>query len=187
MAWPMPWPCCGPHWSVRKISISNVPCRNSIRFWYGSFLAIRVVDQLLPIGRSWSTSVSGAFVRWILNNASGLQNLGEESDSLFRCRYYTRLLLSRNPLPVSGYKPVTPVAQTARYRIRDQCQPAPPADVSGYSQGRLRLGFDGAAFNPQHGLDGFKPEMFSNRHPQVRSAGDETKIMPLLMRQHKLH
>src|SRR5258707_780538 len=31
IAWPMPWPCCGPHCRVRRTSMSRVPCRSSRR------------------------------------------------------------------------------------------------------------------------------------------------------------
>ena len=31
IAWPMPWPCCGPHCSVRRTSMSRVPWSSSRR------------------------------------------------------------------------------------------------------------------------------------------------------------
>src|ERR1044071_463956 len=51
----MPYPCCGPHCSVCRMSMSSVPCSSSIRFLYWSFSLIDVdtllavaVDCLLP-------------------------------------------------------------------------------------------------------------------------------------------
>src|SRR5438876_5579409 len=51
----MPYPCCGPHCSVCRMSMSSVPCSSSIRFLYWSFSFIDVdtllavaVDCLLP-------------------------------------------------------------------------------------------------------------------------------------------
>src|ERR1700721_1422041 len=51
----MPYPCCGPHCSVCRMSMSSVPCSSSIRFLYWSFSFINVdtllaveVDCLLP-------------------------------------------------------------------------------------------------------------------------------------------
>src|SRR5579863_2864952 len=44
----MPYPCCGPHCSVCRISMSSVPCSSSIRFLYSSFSPIDV-DTLLPM------------------------------------------------------------------------------------------------------------------------------------------
>src|SRR5262245_28661897 len=46
MASPMPWPCCGPHWSVRRMSMSSVPCTSSMRFRYRGFFDSKVVDTL---------------------------------------------------------------------------------------------------------------------------------------------
>src|SRR5439155_8672315 len=70
----MPYPCCGPHCSVCRMSMSSVPCSSSIRFLYWSFSFIDVdtllsleVDRLLrfvqrsdqpcPLSRFKSTSV----------------------------------------------------------------------------------------------------------------------------------
>src|SRR5579859_4030062 len=44
----MPYPCCGPHCSVCRMSMSSVPCSSSIRFLYWSFSLIDV-DTLLPL------------------------------------------------------------------------------------------------------------------------------------------
>src|SRR5215472_10471591 len=45
----MPYPCCGPHCSVCRMSMSSVPCSSSIRFLYWSFSFIDV-DTLLALG-----------------------------------------------------------------------------------------------------------------------------------------
>src|SRR5215472_13490777 len=44
----MPYPCCGPHCSVCRMSMSSVPCSSSIRFLYWSFSFIDV-DTLPPV------------------------------------------------------------------------------------------------------------------------------------------
>src|SRR5205823_1732120 len=51
----MPYPCCGPHCSVCRMSMSSVSCSSSIRFLYWCFSFIDVdtllavaVDCLLP-------------------------------------------------------------------------------------------------------------------------------------------
>ena len=46
MAWPMPWPWRGPHWSVRRISMSRVPWSSSRR-WSSDGLGMGV-DALRP-------------------------------------------------------------------------------------------------------------------------------------------
>src|SRR5947209_8910746 len=44
----MPYPCCAPHCSVCRMSMSSVPCSSSMRFLYWCFSFIDV-DNLLPV------------------------------------------------------------------------------------------------------------------------------------------
>src|SRR5262249_54659340 len=45
MAWPIPWPCRGPHWRVRRMSMSRVPWSSSRRG--SSEVLVISVDRLL--------------------------------------------------------------------------------------------------------------------------------------------
>src|SRR5437773_12300889 len=74
----MPYPCCGPHCSVCRMSMSSVPCSSSIRFLYWSFSFIDV-DTLLAVAVDCLLLYHGGALTPQMRSESGLTFRSKQS------------------------------------------------------------------------------------------------------------
>ena len=117
-----------------------------------------------------------------------LRDSAQKSRSLFCCRNQTGVRRRRNSSPIAGDEAIHRIAQESWNQRANRGQHSPDStEIFRRVEHCARLYRSLAIGDPQHRFDGFQMELAAQVFPQLRVAGNEEKIVALLVPQDELH